>query len=407
MLSEDSLDNLTQPIIDRQEAINLYIIQKIAKRVNEIGKVKKSDIKRLASLRSSGADVQEINKELAKMTSLQVKDIKALIRVVALTEYLDTKAFFDYRHKKFIPYSKNDMLRRRIESIARQTSNTYINMSKAQAFMIRDLKNPSVLIPTSIAKTYQSIVDEAIQAITGGTVDYNTAMRRTINQLADSGLRRVTYNPESGRRYTQRMDTAVRRNILDGVRKVYQGMQDIVGEQFGADGVEISVHMNPAPDHAAMQGHQYTKAEFANMQNAEDFKDVQGRHYEGFERAVGTLNCRHFAISIVIGATKQNYTDAQLQRILDQNEAGYTMPNGKHLTMYECTQYQRKLETKIRYAKDNQIAARAAGDMTEAKKYQAKINDLTKEYEKFSAACGLSPKKSKMTVKGYHKIKAS
>ena len=37
MLSEDALNRLMQPIIDRQEAINVYVIGIIAKRVKEIG----------------------------------------------------------------------------------------------------------------------------------------------------------------------------------------------------------------------------------------------------------------------------------------------------------------------------------------------------------------------------------
>ena len=72
--------------------------------------------------------------------------------------------------------------------------------------------------------------------------------------------------------------------------------------------------------------------------------------------------------------------------------------------MYECTQKQRQMETEIRYAKDGQIAARAAGDEVLAKQYQAKINELTKKYNAFSKDCGLSPKPAKMRVTGYRKI---
>ena len=404
MLSEDAIDNLTLTLINRQENINTYVIEKIAKRIKEIGKVNASDVNQLIQLRNVGADVKIINETLANLVGMQVKEIKQIIRTVAVNAYLDAKPFYDYRHKSFIPYKDNKYLQKEVEAIARQTSDTYKNISKSQAFMIRDLKNPEKLIPTSISKTYQSVVDEAIQAVQTGVIDYNTAMRRTLTQLVDSGLRQAVYNTESGKIYSQRMDTAVRRNILDGVRAVNQKVSDITGEQFGADGVEISVHQNPAPDHAAMQGHQYTKAEFEKMQSAEDFKDIQGRLYTGFERQVGTLNCRHFAFSIIIGYAPQNFSDAQLQKILDQNEKGYTLPNGKHLTMYECTQYQRKLETAVRHAKDGQIAAREAGNIDLAKNYQAKINKYTKQYEDFSKACGLSMKKKKMSISGYHKI---
>ena len=406
MLSDDALEKLMQPIIDRQDEINNYVVTKIAKRIKEIGQVKSSDVYQLMQLRNTGADVKLINAELAKLTNLQVNDIKKIIKVAAIASYLDAKPFYDYRHKSFIPFTENKYLQREVEAIARQTAGTYKNISKAQAFMIRDLKNPKVLKPTKIAETYQSVVDEAIQASQTGVIDYNTAMRRTINQLAESGLRRVTYNPESGKTFTQRMDTAVRRNIMDGIRAVNQQVWLITGEEFKADGVEISAHPYPAPDHAEMQGHQYTNAQFDRMQSAKDFKDVQGRKYKGFERAVGTLNCYHFARSIIIGVMKQTYTDEQLKEMLKKNQEGYTLPNGKHLTMYECTQYQRRLETKIRYAKDGQIAARNSGDIELAQAYQAKINKYTNQYSEFSKACGLSQKKERMRISGYHKIKA-
>ena len=404
MLSDDALLNLIQPIIDRQQNINTYVIRKIAERIKEIGEVKPSDVDKLISLRNAGADAQKIIKEIARLTALQVKDIQKLVEIVAKDAYVSAKPFYDFAKKSYIPYDKNILLKRRVQAMATQTSNTYKNLSKAQAFMLRDPKNPKNLVPTPLAKAYQTVVDEAVQAASGGTIDYGTAMRKTTKQLIDSGLRRVEYDPESGRRFTQRTDTAVRRNLMDGMRAVNQEMQNIVGEQFGANGVEISVHSNPAPDHAAMQGHQFTNKEFDKMQHNEPFHDIQGRTYEPFKRAVGMWNCRHFAISIIIGVMQPNYTDEQLQEILDKNEKGYTLPNGEHLTMYECTQRQRQMETQIRYAKDGQVAAREAGDEKLAKEYQAKVNRLTNDYYEFSKACGLSPKPTKMRVDGYRKI---
>ena len=406
MLSEEAIEKLAQPIVERQQKINEYVIKMICKRVKEIGHLLPSDVYKLQRLLKMGGDVKKINEEIARQTGLQVRDIKKLIRDIAIDSYMDAKPYYDYRHKPFIPFAQNLPLRRIVNAIANQTANTYVNMAKAQAFMIRDLQNPSVLKPTSIAKTYQSVIDEAVQASQSGVLDYNTAMSRTIQQLADSGLRRVTYNTESGRTYTQRMDTAVRRNILDGIRAINQGVQDETGKQFGADGKEITVHSNPAEDHALVQGHQFSNEEFEKMQSDEDIsiKDVHGRLYDHFDRHIGTLNCRHFTYSIIIGFANPNYTDTQLAKILADNEKGYTLPNGKHLTMYECTQYQRKLETQVRYAKDGQMAAQAAGNMDLARKYQAKVNDLTKEYKAFSKECGLSPKPVKMKVAGYRKI---
>ncbi len=419
MYSEQQIDELIQPLVDRQIEINNSIIEIIAQRIKEIGELLPSDIFKLEMLAKTGADVRVINNKLAEAVRKQIPEIKKIIRAVAKDAYLDAKPFYDYRKKSFIPFEKNEQLQRVVKAVEKQTSGTYVNMSKAQAFMVRDPKNPTVLKPTTAARTYQNTVDKAIQTVQTSGLDYSSVMRSTLEELVDSGLKEVTYNAESGKIHTQRMDTALRRNLLDGVRAVNQGVQDEVGKQFGADGYELSVHACPAPDHCKIQGHQFTKSEYAKMApesfvaDNTDLKvnlsglitDVNGKTYKPIDRKIGTLNCRHFAFAIIIGQAPQNYTEEQLQEILDKNDEGYTTPEGKHLTMYECTQLQRKMETKIRRAKDGQIAAKEAGDIELAKKYQNKVTKYLKEYKAFSDACGLRMKTDKIRVVGYKKIR--
>lgn len=405
MLSDDAIENLVKPIIDRQENINNYVIRIIANRIKQIGTLKASDIYKLKRLYDIGNDIQLIEEELSRLAGLQISEIQDIIKIVAKAAYIDVQPFYEYRSISYIPFEKNVPLQRVVTAIAKQTADTYVNLSKAQAFMIRDLKNPDVLIPTPIAQTYQSVIDEAVQASQSGVLDYSTSMRRTLRQLNESGIRSVTYNPKSGKVYTQRLDTAVRRNLLDGIRAINQGVQDETGKQYGADGKEITVHENSAPDHEPIQGHQFTNKEYDKLQNEEPFQDVNGRKFNPIKRAIGTLNCRHFAYSIIIGYAKPNFTQKQLDENIKRNHKGYTLPNGKHLTMYECTQIQRELETKVRRAKDGQIMAREAGDKELAKQYQIKINKYVNEYQIFSKECGLSIKPSKMTVSGYRPVR--
>lgn len=402
MLSESALDNLIQPIIDRQEAINTYVLTQIAKRVKDIGKMLPSDIHTLERLLRTGNDVRLINKFLSEQTGLNEKAIKKLIKDIAQDSYVDAKPYYDYRHKSFIPFENNIELQKTVDAIANATAQSYVNLSNSNAigFLIRDLKKPGKLKFQSISKTYQSVVDEAIQSVQSGVLDYNTAMRRTMQQLVNSGVRKISW--DSG--YSQRLDTAVKRNILDGVRAVNQGVQDETGKQFGADGKEITVHANSAPDHEPIQGHQFTNEQYKRLQSQLSFEDVTGIKFDPIMRAIGTLNCRHFTYSIIIGHSKPIHSIEELEKMKERNAKGYTAPNGKHYTMYECTQRQRELETLIRKNKDGQIAARESGDEELAKKYQAKINKYTNQYKAFSTACGLSTKMNNLRVIGYKKI---
>ena len=416
--TEDEIDKLIQPIIDRQIEINIFIITKIAERIKEIGELLPSDVHSLGQLAKTGADVRAINKKIAEITKLQIKDIKNVIRKVAGNVYENAKPFFDYRKKPFIPFKENEPVQQVVKAIQRETGGTYMNMAKAQAYMVRDPKNPKVLLPTTPARTYQNSIDKAIQTVQSGVQDYQTTMRDTLKELADSGLKEVQYETKSGKVHTQRMDTAVRRNLMDGVSMIGEEMQRVLGEQYGADGVEISVHACPAPDHQYVQGHQFTLAEYAkiapmstvqkdgSIDNSvyepyktpkdEDFDetddnnwvyDVNHKRYTRFSRRIGTCNCMHFPYSIII-----------------ENQKGVTV-NGKHYTKYQATQMQRKMETRIRRAKDEQMIMVAAGDKEGIRQTQDKIKQYTREYKEFSAVAGLRPKMERTKVNGYKRVK--
>lgn len=395
------IDALTNVITDRQTAISFYIIQKIVKRIKEIGSLLPSDLYALKRLVETGSDLKDINKKIAEMTKLQEKDIKKLIEMSAKESYMSTKDYYEYRNMSFIPFEKNTEVQRVVKSVQKITTGTYKNLSQSTGFMIRDRKNPKRLKPTSVAKTYQSIIDEAVQASQSGVIDYHTAIRRTIKQLSDSGLRYVTYDPESGRSYSVKLDTAVRRNILDGIRSVNQGVQDETGKQYGADGKEITVHQYPAPDHQPIQGHQFTNEEYEKLQSEKAFEDVNHRKFAPIKRKIGTWNCRHFTYSIIVGVNKPNYTQEQLNEMEKKNQKGYTAPNGKHMTMYECTQEQRAKEREIRRLKEQYVALRDSGDSEGSKSVKAKISQNVKEYQSFSNACGISPKPENLRVNGY------
>ena len=402
MLNEQAVNKLAQPIIDRQEAINSYILEKIAVSVREIGELSPSDINRMKILVQYGADIRKLNAKLAELANVQVRDIKSLIKNIAIRTHIDAKPLYDYRHKSFIPYERNIPLQQTTRIIADRTADTYKNISHSRAtgFLIRDLQNPSRLKFQSIGDAYQSVIDEAIQASASGVIDYRTAMRRTLKQLSDSGVRRLSW--DSG--YTQRLDTAVRRNILEGVRAIQQAIEDEIGEEIGADGKELSVHINCALDHEPFQGHQFRNEEWEKLQNSEDFQDVLGQQFTHVERVIGMWNCRHIARSIIVGVTKPLYSQEELNQFIDDNHTGYVMPNGKRITLYECTQLQRQMETRIRYAKDEQLVLQKSGDVTGAKIARQKVVQYTNKYYQFSKACGLPVQKDRMSVPDYRSV---
>lgn len=404
MLSSDTIDKLIQPFVTRQEALNMYVISTICKRINEIGRLELSDIQKLDFLFKGGADIRKINEEIARVTNLQVKEVKSLIKEVAKDSYIYAKPFYDYRHKSFIPFEKNVQLQRIVNSMSKQTEGTFRNLSRASAFMLRDKSNPKRFIPTSIAQTYQKVLDEAVQWVQQGSVDFNTAMQRTISDLCNSGIRYVNYDTPTGRIYTQRLDTAVRRNLSDGVQQLNQQIQLEIGKQVNADGIEIIAHANSAPDHEPIQGRQFTNEQFDNMQNEMDFESypVKGqkkKYFSAIRRAIGHWNCYHYIISVILNVMPPQYTDKQLQKFIDDNHKGFKYGEQK-ITMYECTQMQRKYETNIRRVKEILKASKDAGNEKLEAKAKARLSALKKQYIQFNKDCGLQPHWDRTNVFG-------
>ena len=57
--------------------------------------------------------------------------------------------------------------------------------------------------------------------------------------------------------------------------------------------------------------------------------------YDGADkRHIGEYNCYHKIFSIVLGVSKPEYTDKQLNDIRESNLSGFDF-EGKHYTMYE------------------------------------------------------------------------
>lgn len=94
------------------------------------------------------------------------------------------------------------------------------------------------------------------------------------------------------------------------------------------------------------------------------------------------------------------YTKQELENIKKRNKEGFEY-EGKHYTLYEGTQLQRKIELESRKQKDIQIIAKASGDMELVHDTQKKLSDLAKEYKELSEVSGLRTKIERLQVEGY------
>lgn len=394
MISESAELKLIQPLIENQLKIEGVVVSSIVNRLKDIKTLTPSDISKLEGLIRSGSDAKKINKKIAQLTKLSENEIKKIIKTVAKDSYLDAKPFYDYRHKSFIPFEQNVELQKTVKALEIITLQDYKNFSNTAAFMFRDMINPLILKPTKLSKVYNKVIDNAIQSVLSGTTTYDKVIQNTITQLVNSGVKTVEYVTDTGKKHYKRLDSTVRQNILDGIKAVRQEVQNLTGEQFGADGVELSVHRYSAPDHEPVQGHQFTKEEYEKMQLSKPCEDVKGNKFKAFDRPIGMWNCRHFAWNIVIGHKTPNYTEEQLEELKTKNANGITLKNkdGKSVkkSMYWCTQKRNEYELQLRQLKEGRALAEKAQNTELVEKYTVKITKKQNEYKYFCSKCGLN-----------------
>lgn len=369
LLSETYLNSLPDPIAKNMEALNQYVVECICKRIQQIGSISASDAHRLKSaIEYAGADLQAIQKELERITGLNAKALEAMFEDVAAENVDFANTYYKARGMETLKdYTENAALRSFVEAAKRTAADGVTNISNTTMIGFKSGKR---IIP--LREYYIQAIDKAITFAQSGTVDYYTAMRSTVKEMASGGLRRVTF--DSG--YSRRLDSQVRMNLLDGVRQLNMQMLEQTGKEFGADGVEISAHALCAPDHQHIQGKQYSLAEFERLNRS-------------LERPIGELNCHHFTTPIVLGVSKPVYSASELREINNRSNAKVEY-KGQKYTRYEASQRQRQLETAIRYAKDERDACVAAGDKLGATQARKKSAMLTAEYKRFSEAAGLT-----------------
>lgn len=398
-LSEEALERLSERLVNRVEKLNTYMIEKLGKQIVDIGTFTPSQVREVLQSVKYGNNLDEIMNEIADVSEKNVSDIYKIFEEVAKKNQNYAKQFYEYTKTKFIPYGQNEALQEQVKSIAKATANEYMNMSKTFAYMKTNAQG--VKEYTKISDIYQKITDEAILNIVQGRESYEMTMRKAMKEMTSRGLRTVDFN--SG--YSRRADSSIRMNVMDGVRRLNQELQKSFGEEFGADGVEISHHKNAAPDHIdTVDGKQFSTKGAVTIKGIryEDYDTVNN----SLDRHVGELNCYHFPMQIVLGVSEPIYSKEQLEADKQANMNGFEF-EGKHYTNYEGTQLQRQIETKIRQYKDRQIGARAIDNAEEIYHCQEKIRLLTNKYNDLHKVSGLPTKIDRLRVEGYKKLNIS
>lgn len=421
MLKQDIEEQLADRLVTRIQETNKYILEKIGENIKYMSTLTPTQAYQIGQILKYGGSYEEIAKYIAKTSGKNVQEIYKIFEEVAKSNKQFAKQFYEYRGIDYIPYNKDSALQKQVKSIATITAETYRNISntKGIGFLFKDLQGQMYF--KDIKESYYEIIDRGILAISQGKETFQNEMRRIMKQLGNSGV--VLY--DNGR--TRRLDSAIRMNIMDGLRQLNIENSKTFGKEYGSNMVEVSHHTNSAPDHIdTVDGKQFARIDVIRQQIAsgtekeiklEDIQGtkvkVKGKWYDDYDtinnsldRKVSTLNCRHYPFEGILGVSKPSYTKEQIDADKKKNLDGFNF-EGKHYTLYEGSQLCRRVELEIRKAKDTQILARASGDDELVLQSQGRITKLTNKYREILKASGLPSQLQRASVSGYRRVAKS
>ena len=361
-------EKLVEPIVE-------FLIEDIARRVSEAGQLTSTASYQTWQLQKLGVSQRQLKKEIAKRLKISQQEAEKLLTQAAETGYnFDISGF---PSKQAIPLSANKSLQQILSATVALANEDLANITQTLGFVGPDG------VCRELTDAYNQACDFAFQKVSTGAQDYTSAIRDAVKNLADKGIRTIDY--ESGVHTS--LEAAVRRNMMVGLGLMQEQISKQIHDEVGCDGWEISAHAGSAPDHEPIQGRQYSDKEYETLNKS-------------LVRRIGTLNCGHDAMPIIMGVNEPQYSNAELEEFRQKNDEGVTY-DGKHYTLYEAAQRQRKFERTIRKQKRRILVDEATGDKDKLLIDQVKLQRLKQEYTRFSKGVGLPAQHARMEAAGF------
>lgn len=373
MLTPDQLQNIPDYFVNLYQELEQFIIADLARRIGKAGSI--TDTAEWQAIRAQeiGMAMSELEKEIKRVTELSQSEIDALMRGVAELSLENDALLYEQMGKLAPSLEKSETLQNYVLAAQEQTKGDLFNMTLSMGFA-RLVNGKIEYLP--MFEFYNKALDMAQFQVSTGVLDYNTATRNAVKQIAQSGLRWVDY--ESG--WHNRIDVAARRAIMTGVNQMSSKMNDKVVDDLGADYVEVTAHSGARPDHMSWQG-----KVFKIRGSSKGYPNLAAVTGLGTGPGLCGWNCHHNYYAFFPGISVRTWSDKELKNI-DPPPFEY---EGKAYTHYEATQKQRQIETAMRQSKNELIGYDAKGDKTAFTTTSVKLQRQKEFYKDFSKAADL------------------
>lgn len=383
MLTPDQLEALPRRFVQLWQQVEDDILQDIARRMKSLGELDPLtptaiwQAWRLAETRAVRSNTVAT---LARYTGKSRAEIKRLLETAGAQTLAADDAVYTAAGLDPPPVNQSPALLNLLSAGYRQTCGTWQNLTATTA--------------NTVTGAFEDRLSRAWGLVSTGAMDYSTAIRRAVDDLADT-MPYITY--PSG--HTDTLEVAARRAVLTGVNQTCAKLQLARMEEMDCEFVEVTAHEGARPTHAVWQGRVYHRGG-AVVQDGERYEDFETATGYGTGPGLCGWNCRHNFYPFYPGISVRNYTDERLAELDARN-----IPYGGGLyTRYEITQMQRAMERRVRKYKRRYLAETAAG--VDASQSAAKLKAARQQLSAFLEETGERLDGARAEVPGFEQREA-
>lgn len=241
MLTADYLDALPESYLKLYRSFEDSIIQDMARRIAKMD-MSSATAWQFQRLNEAGSLEDFMYEELAKLTGQSEAVLRHKMEAAGVETLKFDDAIYEAAGKHPLPLSASPAMQQILTAGWQKTNGAMRNLTLTT---VLDIQN-----------VFIDAVDKAYLQVATGTLDYNTAIKRTIKQIARDGLSVVNF--ASGRR--DHIDVAARRAILTGVSQTAAQLQMNRADDMGCDLVQTSAHGGARPSHQLWQGKVFSRS---------------------------------------------------------------------------------------------------------------------------------------------------
>ena len=231
--SPEILDALSEELTELFRGLDLKLLEEMCSRLKIADQLNEVTVQDIRALRAHGIDLEDIKKAIREATEIGAEKLDKLLDDVMARNQQYYTGMIDLAG---VTAPEQLISHEDIYAIHEQTKGRYRNITQSMGFLVREGRRRVMLPP---AQAYQWALDNALMQIQSGAISYNQAIAEAVKQLADSGLKTVSY--ESG--HVDSVDVAVRRAVMSGVNALNQRYREQSMDYLGTNLVEVTAHL--------------------------------------------------------------------------------------------------------------------------------------------------------------------